>query len=118
MGKRSEINYLDYVPTKNPELEWQKNKDDLVFVTVKWRGFYHRLAQKLFKKPESSQIALDEYGSFVWEQIDGALTVFELSELVEEQFGEKAKPVMERLIKFIEILKDHKFVTLEEKQNA
>lgn len=114
MAKKSSKNYLDFVPLKNTEYLWCE-EDGMVTVTVPWKGFYNRLAQKLFHKPQSSDIAMDQYGSFVWKQIDGKRTVFEIAELVEHQFGEEANPIYERLIKFVEILKEHKFVTLKEK---
>ncbi len=114
MGKRSNINYLDYIPKRNSDYAWEMNENDKVVVIVTWTGFYHRFAQKIFKKPKFSQIELDEFGSFVWVQIDGKRTVFEISQIAEAEFGEKISPLMERLIQFFEILKEHKFVTLKE----
>ncbi|WP_324823838.1 PqqD family protein [Sinanaerobacter sp. ZZT-01] len=114
MGRRSEINYLDYIPKRNDDYVWKINENDKVVVSVTWTGFYHRFAQKVFKKPESSHIELDEFGSFIWLQIDGKKTIFDISQIAEEKFGEKIYPLIERMIQFFEILKEHKFVTLKE----
>ena len=74
------------------------------------KGFYNRLAQKLFKRPKVSYISLDEYGSFVWQQMDGKRNVYEISKLVSERFGKDAEPVVERLVKYIQILYQNKFI--------
>jgi len=40
----------------------------------------------------------------------------EVAELVKQEFGKKADPVYERLIKFVEIMRDNKFVLLKEER--
>lgn len=117
--KRKEENYLNYVFVRNPEFAWEEGEDGLVSIVKEWKGFYNRLAQKVFHKPKQSKIAMDPLGSFVWKQMDGERDVHQIAELVKTEFGAKADPVYERLIKFIEIMRDHKFVILkEEKKNA
>ena len=117
MKKQSNKNYLDFIPHRNSDYEWAEGENGMVTITVRWKGFYHRLAQKVFKRPETSEIALDRYGSFVWKHIDGTRSVFALAGLVEQEFGEEANPVYERLIRFIEILKEHRFIVLKEKES-
>ena len=102
-------NYLDRTPVRNPAMEYTVNDQGLVTVEVEWTGFYHRVAQKFFHKPRVSQIHLDRYGSFVWLQIDGEKTVHRLSLALEEEFGGMEKSLA-RLIKFLEILHDHRFI--------
>ena len=68
------------------------------------------IAQKIFKKPRISHIALDKYGSFVWQQMDGKRNVYDISKLVSERFGKDAEPVVERLVKYIQILYQNKFI--------
>lgn len=115
MGKKSKINYLDYIPEKNPHYAWEMNEKGVVTVIVAWTGFHHLLAQKIFKKPKFSRIELDEFGSFIWLQIDGEKSVYDISQIVEKEFGERITPILQRLIQFFEILKEHKFVLLKEK---
>ena len=109
MSKKKK-NFMDFVPAKNPGYTWDADKNGIVTVHVVNEGFYNWLAQKVFKKPRISHIALDEYGSFVWQQMDGVRNVYEISKLVSEQFGEKAEPVVERLVKYIQILYQNKFI--------
>ena len=103
-------NFLDFIPVGNPLYTWNVDKKGIVTVDVVNKGFYNRLAQKLFKKPRISHIALDEYGSFVWQQMDGKRNVFEISKLVEEKFGDEAEPIVERLVRYFQILYQNKFI--------
>ena len=59
---------------------------------------------------------MDALGSFVWKQLDGKRDMQEVAELVRQEFGKKADPVYERLIKFVEIMRDNKFVLLKEER--
>lgn len=114
MAKKKKENYLDYVFMRNPEMDWREKEDGKVVVIIEWKGFYNRIAQKVFKKPSKSEIELDELGSFVWKQIDGNRDLFEVSQLMKKEFGDKIEPVYERLFKFVEIMKENKLVVLKE----
>ena len=74
------------------------------------KGLYHWIAQKIFKRPRISHIKLDEYGSFVWRQVDGRRTIFEISDLVKEKFGREAEPLLNRLVKYFETLYQNEFI--------
>ena len=76
---------------------------------------FHFLAQKILKKPKVSQIHLDEMGNFVWPLIDGTRTVYEIAQLVKEEFGEKAEPLYERLVQYIQNLENYGFIEVREK---
>lgn len=102
-------NYLDYIPEKSPEITWE-NRAGQIVVQVKNKGFFNRIAQLLFGRPKISHIALDQYGSYIWPCIDGKTSVYEISKKVQQKFGDKAEPLLERLTKFIAILKQEKFV--------
>ena len=66
MKKKDSKNYLDFIPEKNPEIEYEADEDGIITVLIEWKGFYHKIAQKLFRRPRVSDIRLDELGSFVW----------------------------------------------------
>ena len=76
-------------------------------------GLMKKITQKLLKKPEYTQVHLDENGSFVWPLIDGEKNIIELGVLVKEQFGEKAEPLYPRLAKFFQILESYGFVSFK-----
>jgi hypothetical protein len=111
---RNQKNYLEFIPSIRPDFPWQVNDDQIVVITVAHTGIFDKAAQKLFHKPKKSYISLDEFGSFIWQQIDGERNVFQIAQLVSEHFGERANPLYERLIKFFEILHENKYISLKE----
>lgn len=109
--KTKKENYLEQVPVRNPEFSWKENDQGIVTVDLVHKGFFDKLAQKLWVTPKVSHIKLDRFGSFVWMQIDGSRNLMEIGCLVREEFGDKAEPLYERLSKFMMTLKDNGFVT-------
>ena len=109
MKKKDSKNYLDYVPVKNPEVEYETGDDGIVTVYIEWKGFYHRIAQKFFKRPRVSDVKLDGYGSFVWLPIDDVKDVHQLSKELDAKYPKMEKS-LSRLIKFLEILHDNRLI--------
>lgn len=103
-------NYLERKPLRNGKLTWKRDNDNKIVILIENKGIFNRVAQKLFKKPSVTYIHLDDMGSFIWPLIDGKRNIIELGVLVDEHFGEKAKPLYERLAKFFQILEHYKFI--------
>ena len=80
MAKKGE-NFLDYTPAISPRHTWSE-EDGKVTIHMEHRGLYPWIAQKFFKRPRISHIALDEMGSFIYPLIDGERTVEQLAQLV------------------------------------
>ena len=78
-------------------------------------GLFNRIAQVIAKKPRYSYIELDDFGSFVWKQIDGKRTIYEIGQLVHDEFGDKAEPLYNRLVGFIRTLHENRFVVYANK---
>lgn len=116
MSKKNKENFLDYVPKRNKLYEWDLNQKKLVEVAVVNRGLYNRIAQILFRKPKISRIELDELGSFIWQEMDGVKTVYEIGNAVKMKFGKKAEPLYERLCEYIRILHNNRFIVYENKK--
>ena len=91
-------------------MEWSVDSEGKVTLAIENKGFFHRLTQKLLKKPKVSYIHLDEMGSFLWPLIDGITNLIELGKAVENQFGAKAHPPYERLVKYFQILESYTFI--------
>ena len=106
-------NYLEYCPSRVNDLSWTVDEEDLVTLAVENKGIMNRIAQKFFKKPKISYIHLDALGSFLWKKFDGKKTLIELGKEVEEQFGEDAYPLYERLTKYVQILDSYHFIILK-----
>lgn len=109
MAKKKE-NYLDFIPVVNGQNTWDRGEDGVVTIHMVNRGFYNTLAQKLFHTPRVSHIKLDEYGSFLWMRIDGVKTVGQLALELKEAYGERAEPLYDRLVKYMQILRNNRFI--------
>ena len=113
MAKKGE-NFLDYVPAISPRHTWSV-EDGKVTIHMEHRGLYPWIAQKFFKRPRISHIALDGMGSFIYPLIDGQRTVEELAQLVRAEFGADAEPLYERLVKYLQILHNNGFIFYQNK---
>ena len=109
MSRRRD-NFLEYRPARSPANTWDVNDAGLVTVHLVHRGFYAAIAQKLFHRPRVSHIELDELGSYVFQQMDGARTVEQIAQRVQAQFGEKAEPLYDRLTQYLNILHSNRFI--------
>lgn len=107
---REKENYLDYVPMHNPIFLYRQKESGRIEVEVVNRGLFNRLAQICFKSPKKSFIELDELGSFVWEQMDGKRTIYDICILTKEHFGKTAEPLFERAVPFFKILRRNSFI--------
>ncbi len=111
MAKKKRENYLDYVPVIDPRNTWD-TQDGKVTIHMVHRGFYAAVAQKFFHTPRVSHIDLDEYGSYLWTRIDGKKTVGELARDMKARFGQGAEPLYDRLVKYMQILRNNHFILL------
>ena len=111
--KKNAENYVDRIPRINGK-KWELLEDDIVEVTVENTGFYNTLAQKLFKKPRYSFIKLDEYGSCVWQQIDGKKTIYEIGQILKKEHKGESNQLYERLSTYFGILEKNGYITFVE----
>ena len=109
---RKKANYLDNIPVRNGDIVWEEIEGQ-VFLTVEHKGFYSLIAQKVFKTPKQSKIALEGLGSFVWKEIDGKKSIYEIGKLVQAQFGSEAEPVYERLSKYFYALREEGYISFK-----
>lgn len=109
-NRKTSENYLERIPFPNAELKWSWDENGNVVFNIENTGIFNRIAQRLLKKPKVSFVHLDENGSFVWSLLDGKKNIIEIGRLVDEQFGEAAHPLYERLAKFFRILDSYGFV--------
>lgn len=110
--EESQINYLDFIPQKAPELRWHTDFKERVVLEVENKGVFHTIAQKIFGKPRFTKVHLDAQGSFLWRLIDGKRTVMELAALEKEEFKEAAEPLYPRIIKYFQIMESYHFIRL------
>ncbi len=109
--KNKKENYLDYIYQIKDGLIRTTDEEGLVTVDMENKGFANRVAQKLFRQPKVSHIALDAMGSFIFGCIDGERTVYEIGQLVHAEFKENAEPLYERLSVYMKQLESVGFIT-------
>lgn len=107
---KNKDNYLDYIPKHNSLYQFSKNQKGHIEIIVKNTGLFNRIAQLFFKRPKFSNIELDDFGTFIWECINGKSTIYEIGALVKEEFKEKAEPLYPRLSQFIKTLRNNGFI--------
>lgn len=103
-------NFLDYIPRPNKLYETGANASGHIEIRLEHKGIADRIAQKVFHKPKVSRIELDDFGSFVWREMNGEKSIYEIGQAVHRRFGAKAEPLYERLSKFMKILHDNHFI--------
>ena len=104
-------NFLLYVPKKKHETwEIRENKVYLIFYHNK---AIERFVRWLVRKPNVSDMVLDELGSKVWLLIDGKTTVYDIGKKFEDKFGSKCQPVYERLIMYIRYLNRRGWISFD-----
>ncbi len=114
MAKKKKVsaNYFDSVPVRSADRPWRVKDDGLVEVDMENKGFYHSIAQKLFKKPRISHIALDKHGSAVWKSIDGANTVMDIIRVMEREFPKEKDRMLDRVVTYLATLQTNGFITM------
>ena len=93
------------------DLDWDLD-EGIVVVHQKNSGFYAGIAQRFFNRPEISHIRLDEFGSFVWNCIDGKSNVYDIGKKVRAHFGERTEPLYQRLSQFFKTLENARYIEM------
>lgn len=93
---------LNLVFKKSENIEYEVSSDGIVTILEKQDHKVQNFFRKLkFKIPMYKKMELDEYGSFIFLQIDGKKNVEELGIKLQEKYGEKPHPLYERLLLFL-----------------
>jgi len=112
--KNKSLNLLELYPKHN--VKWKQNDDGLVILLSP--KFTNPIIVKFIvpsmKRPDY-QIKLDEFGSFVWHQIDGITNIQQIGDALVKKYGKTIEPVFQRLSLFINSLVNNKFIILAEK---
>ncbi|WP_195938629.1 PqqD family protein [Romboutsia sp. 1001713B170131_170501_G6] len=98
---RTNEEILNIVFKINDKIDYEVNEGVVIILEKqdhKIQQFFRKLK---FKIPMYKKIELDEYGSFVFSNIDGKKTVKEIGKELELKYGEKSHPLYERLLIFL-----------------
>ena len=103
-------NKLSIRPVIKAEILWKEN-DCKVVLILKNKGFFNRMFQLIIKKPKISYIQLDEYGSFIWKNIDGKNTIADIATALASRYSDAVEPLYIRLFEYMTTLKENKIIT-------
>lgn len=113
-SKRVPRNFMDSIPERSEQMPWRICEDGMVEIDMENKGFYHTIAQKFWKKPRISHIALEKYGTVVWKNIDGQNTVYDIVRIMETEFPEEKDGMLNRVVQYMGTLQRSKFITIRE----
>lgn len=95
---------------KKKDIQYQI-KDDVVTLIHPQDHWIQRFLRRLsFKIPENSYIELDEYGSYVFQQIDGHKSVYEIGQRLGEHYTEANDFLYNRLLLYLNHLQENEKV--------
>ncbi len=106
-----EDNFLLYIPKKKHEV-WEL-RNGKVYLMFHHDRIIEKFIRWLVKKPNISDMQLDEIGSEVWQRIDGQKTVYDIGQDLVNSFGEKIDPVYDRLIMYLRFLNRKGWISFE-----
>lgn len=111
---KQKLNLLDCTPIREPDLKWTENENGTITLHRVHTTFTDRLIHAVTKKPlRQTHITLEEFGTFLWKNMDGRKTLGELALMIKDEFGEKAEPLYPRLEKYVVSLKQNKLIFWE-----
>ena len=102
---------LERVYQMKPGLQYEV-RDGIVFVIKKQDAWIQRMLRKIkYKIPETSEMELDQYGSFIFLQIDGERNVRGIGERLGEAYEEANNQLYDRLLLYLNHLeKNEKYI--------
>ena len=102
---------LSSKPARNEALEWEKNDDGEVRITVTRQDTWKvRLISKVFYIPRKRKITLDEVGSEVWQMCNGRTTVAQMIEGLSDKYQLNRKEAEVSLLAYLKTLAQKRFV--------
>ena len=60
----------------------------------------------------------EKRNGFLWKRINGERTVGQLAQQLKEQFGDQAEPLYDRLVKYMQILRNNEFILFRGKDKV
>lgn len=108
---KKDKNFLDFVPKAAECIRVVEEENGLNHLDILHGRWADKLAQKLFKKPSTTHVELEKFGSYIWTCIDGERSIYEISCLVKAKFGDEAEPLYERIVPYFRMLKEKGYVT-------
>jgi len=111
------VNLLQLTPKRNLEFEIRDEELVTILVPKFQNSFLKKWVTPQLKK-QFFRIKLDAYGSFVWNLCDGSMTVSQMSELMNDKFGNDVDPDYGRIQRFVQMFLKDKFLAIPDSAAA
>ncbi len=103
---------MEMIAIHTPDLHWHVTENGMVEIRMVHRGFYDRIAQRMFRRPCESLIMLDCYGSKLWLAVDGEHTISDIVQYMIYSFPAEEDGMLNRVVSFMQTLQRQHFVKL------
>ena len=108
-------NALELIPVRMYLYETDSNYLVTIIIPKFKRKFIVKYLVPMLKSPDI-KLKLDEYGSFVWMNMDGKTSVGTISKKMVEKFGDGMQQVEDRISRYMTQLYEQRFITFTELQ--
>lgn len=110
--------YLELIPIINDENTWIINEHNIVIITKEKEGAFKEWIKKNLlknrkedeKNIQKREIELDNYGSLVWQKINGKKNIQDIVDEVVIEMGEEKDTACKRATIFFEMLRVHRLI--------
>ncbi len=114
--KKKKQNYLEFIPERNFQWHVSPETNKVIIERPKFdNALLKKFIVPFFEKP-IFEIKLDDFGSYVWQHMDGNKNIFEISNILKEKFGEKVDPVYDRVCRYIKHLRQQRMISFKNKK--
>lgn len=111
--KKNEQNLLTMTPVLEDRFKLKQAADHSTRLIVPRDGWMARMSIRFFNQPESIKVRLDQLGEYVLSRCNGTMTVQEIADGLEQEFGESAKPILPRLVQFLQMVEANDWIRWE-----
>lgn len=101
------------IPISQKKVTWRANSEGIVKLTIWRNGLVEKFLCQTMNLPLKFDVDLDEFGSFIWQNMDGKHSLMEIITLTKEKFGKKAEPVYKRTLVFAKQLLNNRLIKLQ-----
>ena len=113
--KKTSENYLERIPKRPEKYGYSVGEDKIVTLEIENKGVLNKIFQKLFHKPKVSYVHMEKSGSYLWKQMDGVMTIAELSKKADEELGHEENRVY-GAAEYMRILESYHFIAFPEQK--
>ena len=109
---------LASMPIRNPMLKWEPEDDGTVQILIpRKEGWWVDLLSRMVYVPKRRRIALDELGSYVWDQCDGETTVRSLIDKFARKYKLNRKEAEVSMVSYLKQLAKKGLIGIQVPQN-